>query len=65
MTREAEFWRQDAVTKAESIVRDVEQLARRARAARLSVTAYILEMAAKEARKELRIEGETVAHDGA
>jgi hypothetical protein len=65
MTREAEFWRQDAVTKAESIARDIEQLAWRARAARLSVTAYILEMAAKEARKELRIEGETVAHDRA
>jgi hypothetical protein len=52
MTREVEFWRQDPVTKAEDIGRAAEQLSRRARAAGLSVTAYILDLAVEEARKE-------------
>jgi hypothetical protein len=38
----------------EGIARDVERLARQARAAGFSVTAYILEMAVEEARKEAR-----------
>jgi hypothetical protein len=51
---ELEFWRQDPATKAEGIAREVERLSRRARAAGLSVTAYILELAVEEARKEAR-----------
>jgi hypothetical protein len=51
-----EFWRQDPATKAEGIAREVERLSRRARAAGLSVTAYILELAVEEARKEARAE---------
>jgi hypothetical protein len=58
MAGEVEFWRQDPVTKAESIVREVEQLARRARAADLLVTAYILELALEEARRDVRTKGE-------
>jgi hypothetical protein len=42
--------------KAEGIAREVERLSRRARAAGLSVTAYILELAVGEARKEARTE---------
>ena len=56
MASEVEFWRQDPITKVEGIVRDVERLSRRARAAGLSVTAYILELAVEEARKEARTE---------
>ena len=56
MASEVEFWRQDPATKAESIAREVERLSRRARAAGLSVTAYILELAVEEARKEARTE---------
>jgi hypothetical protein len=56
MANEVEFWKQDPVTKAESIVRDVERLARRSRAAGLAVTAYILELAVEEARKDANIE---------
>ena len=52
MTSEVEFWRQDPATKAEGIARDIEGLQRRARAADLSVTAYILGLAVEEARKE-------------
>jgi hypothetical protein len=52
MASEVEFWQQDPATKAESIAREVERLSRRARAAGLSVTAYILELAVEEARKE-------------
>jgi hypothetical protein len=58
MPDEVEFWRQDPVTKAETIVREVEQLARRARAADLLVTAYILEMALEEARRDVRTKSE-------
>jgi hypothetical protein len=43
MASEVEFWRQDPATKAEGIAQDVERLSRRARAAGLSVTAYILD----------------------
>ena len=56
MASEVEFWRQDPATKAEGIAQDVERLSRRARAAGLSVTAYILELAVEEARKEARTE---------
>jgi hypothetical protein len=56
MASELEFWRQDPSTKAENIAREVERLSRRARAAGLSVTAYILELAVEEARKEARTE---------
>jgi hypothetical protein len=56
MASEVEFWRQDPATKAEGIAQDVERLSRRARAAGLSVTAYILELAVGEARKEARTE---------
>ena len=56
MASEVEFWRQDPAKKAEGIAREVERLSRRARAAGLSVTAYILELAVEEARKEARTE---------
>jgi hypothetical protein len=62
MTSEVEFWRQDPATKAEDIVRQVERLSRRARSAGLSVTAYILELAVEEARKEARTEDGKVQH---
>jgi hypothetical protein len=39
-----------------SIAREAERLSRRARAAGLSVTAYILGLAVEEARKEARTE---------
>jgi hypothetical protein len=58
MPDEVEFWRQHPVTKAETIVREVELLARRARAADLLVTAYILELALEEARRDVRTKGE-------
>jgi hypothetical protein len=54
MASEVEFWQQDPATKAEGIAREVERLSRQARAAGLSVTAYILELAVEEARKEAR-----------
>jgi hypothetical protein len=56
MANDVEFWKQDPVTKVESIMRDVERLARRSRAAGLAVTAYILELAVEEARKDADIE---------
>ena len=62
MASELEFWRQDPSTKAENIAREVERLSRRARAAGLSVTAYILGLAVEEARKEARTEGGKVQH---
>jgi hypothetical protein len=54
MAGEVEFWRQDPASKAEGIARDLERLSRRARGAGLEVTAYILELAVGEARKEAR-----------
>jgi hypothetical protein len=57
---ELEFWRQDPATKAEGIAQDIERLSRRARAAGLSVTAYILGLAV--ARKEARTEDGKVQH---
>jgi hypothetical protein len=42
--------------KAEGIAQEVERLSRQARAAGLSVTGYILELAVVEARKEARTE---------
>jgi hypothetical protein len=62
MASELEFWRQDPSTKAENIAREVERLSRRARAAGLSVTAYILGLAVEEARKEARTEDVKVQH---
>jgi hypothetical protein len=62
MASEVEFWRQDAATKAEGIARDVERLSRQARAAGLSVTAYILGLAVEEARKEAGAEDGKVQH---
>jgi hypothetical protein len=64
MAGEVEFWRQNPVTKAETIVREVEQLARRARAADLLVTAYILELALEEARKDVRTKSEKAQRAG-
>jgi hypothetical protein len=64
MASEVEFWRQDPITKVEGIVRDVERLSRRARAAGLSVTAYILGLAVEEARKGVRTEDGKVQHRG-
>jgi len=49
---EAEDWRQEPSQKANQIARDAELLAQRARAAGLATAAYILELAAKEARKD-------------
>jgi hypothetical protein len=51
MTSDVEFWRQEPAAKAEDIAQEIERLARRALAADLSVTAYILQLA-EEARKE-------------
>jgi hypothetical protein len=51
MISEREFWRLDPIAKAESVARDIDRLVSRARAAGLSATAYILEVAAQEARK--------------
>jgi hypothetical protein len=62
MANELEFWRQDPATKAEGIAQDIERLSRRARAASLSVTAYILGLAVEEARKEARTEDGKVRH---
>ena len=62
MVSEVEFWRQDYAARAEGIAREVERLSRRARAAGLSVTAYILGLAVEEARKEARTEGGKVQH---
>jgi hypothetical protein len=64
MASEVEFWRQDPATKAEGIAQDVERLSRRARAAGLSVTAYILGLAAEEARKEANTENGRVQLGG-
>jgi hypothetical protein len=41
-------------------VRDLEHLARRSRATGLLVTAYILELAVEEARKDADIEGASI-----
>jgi hypothetical protein len=64
MASEVEFWRRDPAAKAEDIAQDVERLSRRARAAGLSVTAYILELAVKEARKEARTDDGKVQYTG-
>jgi hypothetical protein len=52
MTSDVEFWRQEPAAKAEDIAQEIERLVRRALAADLSVTAYILQLAVEEARKE-------------
>jgi hypothetical protein len=62
MASEIEFWRQDPATKAEGIAREVERLQRQGQAAGLSVTAYILELAVEEARKEAGTEGRKFQH---
>jgi hypothetical protein len=64
MASEVEFWRQDPATKAEGVAQDVERLSRRARAAGLSVTAYILGLAVEEARKEAKTENRRVNSGG-
>jgi hypothetical protein len=56
VTSDEEFWRQEPAAKAEGIAQELERLAHRAHAAGLSVTAYILQLAAEEARKEARPE---------
>ena len=48
--------------KAEGIAREVERLSHQARAAGLSVTAYILGLAVEEARKEAGTEDGKVQH---
>jgi hypothetical protein len=63
VTSELEFWRQDPSAKAESVAREVEMLAHRARAAGLSVTAYMLDLAAVEARKESGSEAKNIQQD--
>jgi hypothetical protein len=52
MASDVEFWQQEPAAKAEDIAREIERLARRAIAADLSVTAYILQLAFEEARRE-------------
>jgi hypothetical protein len=52
MTTDVEFWRQDPAAKAKDIAHEIEQLARQASATGLLVTAYILQLALEEARKE-------------
>jgi hypothetical protein len=44
MMSEGEFWRLNPTAKAESVAQDIDRLIRRARAAGLSATAYILEL---------------------
>jgi hypothetical protein len=51
MISEEQFWRLDPIAKAQAVVADIDRMVRRARAADLGVTAYILELAAIEARK--------------
>ena len=53
MRDEIDFWRLDKAAKVESVARDINPLIPRARAAGLSVAAYLLELTAQEARKEL------------
>jgi hypothetical protein len=53
MISEQEFWQLYLIAKAETVAHDIDRLITRARASGLSVTAYILELAAQEARKEL------------
>jgi hypothetical protein len=53
MTTDVEFWRQEPAAKAAAIAQDAERLADRARAAGLSVTAHILQLAVEEARREI------------
>ena len=62
MAGEVEFWGQDPATKAEGIARELERLSRQARAAGLSVTAYILGLAVDEARKEAGTKDRKVQH---
>jgi hypothetical protein len=52
MTSHVEFWRQEPAAKAEGIAQEIERIAGRAGATGLSVTAYILQLAVEEARKE-------------
>ncbi len=50
--RELDFWREEPTKRAKTIADEIEQVARRARASGLAVTAYILDLAANEARKD-------------
>jgi hypothetical protein len=51
MIDDLEFWRLDSVAKAKTLAEDIDRLVIRARAAGLFISAYILEIAAGEARK--------------
>ncbi len=55
---ELDFWREKPSKKAKAIASEIELLARRARATGLQVTAYILELAANEARKDAEMVGD-------
>ncbi len=55
---ELDFWREKPSKKAKTIASEIELLARRARATGLQVTAYILELAANEARKDAEMVGD-------
>jgi hypothetical protein len=57
MTSQVEFWRQEPAAKAEDIAQEIERIAGRAGATGLSVTAYILQLAVEEARKEATEKG--------
>ena len=52
MTTDVEFWQKDPAAKAEDIAQEIERLAHQAGAIGLSVTAYILQLAVEEVRKE-------------
>jgi hypothetical protein len=52
---ELDFWRAEPSKKAKAIANEIELLARRARATGLQVTAYVLELAANEARKDAQM----------
>jgi hypothetical protein len=54
MINDLEFWRLDSVEKAKSVAEDIDRLVIRARAAELSISAYILEIAASEAGRDYR-----------
>jgi hypothetical protein len=60
---EVEFWHLDPTAKAESVAHEIDLLIRRARAAGLSTTAYILEVAAQEARKGLHKDAPNASPD--
>jgi hypothetical protein len=52
---ELDFWREEPSKKAKAIANEIELLARRERATGLQVSAYVLELAANEARKDAQM----------